>query len=132
VKEFVTAVQEAEAEADREAKIAALIEQGKTQAEAEQEVDGFIPFKIDGRELRAYPLLPGQLAFMMAALGRGQTADTRFAAIINIMMSSLRDDDQDYFESRLLTQDPKKLLPLEQVEEIFEFLAGEWFARPTQ
>lgn len=92
----------------------------------------FVEFKIDGRVLRAYHPTDGQLAFMLAALGRGQTSDQRFAAIVNIMMSSLRDDDADYLESRLLTRDPKKRLPIQQVEAIFEHLSEEWFGRPTQ
>jgi len=115
VKEFVTAV-----------------------AEVEQETDGtpveeqFVAFKVDGHELHAYPPTDGQLAFMLAALGRGQTQDQRFAAIINIMLSSLRNEDADYLESRLLSRDPKVRLPIKQVEAIFEHLTEEWFARPTQ
>lgn len=115
MKEFTTAVEEVVAE-----------DEGTPVEEQ------FVAFKVDGRELRAYPPTDGQLAFMLAALGRGQTADQRFAAIINIMMSSLRDDDQDYLEGRLLSRDPKKRLKIEQVEQIFEYLTEEWFARPTQ
>lgn len=92
----------------------------------------YVPFKVDGRELHAYPPTDGQLAFMLAALGRGQTNETRFAAIINIMLASLRDEDADYLESRLLTRDPAKRLPMKQIEAIFEHLTEEWFARPTQ
>jgi hypothetical protein len=69
---------------------------------------------------------------MLASLGRGQSSESRFASIINIMMSSLRDADADYLESRLLSRDPKDRLPVEQIEAIFEFLTTEWFARPTQ
>lgn len=115
MKEFVTAVEEVEATDDG------------TPVEEQ-----FIAFKVDGRELHAYPPTDGQLAFMLAALGRGQTADSRFAAIINIMLSSLRNEDQDYLESRLLDRDPKNRLKIKQVEEIFEHLTTEWFARPTQ
>ena len=84
------------------------------------------------RTLRAYPPTDGQLAFMLAALGRGQTQDQRFAAIVNIMMSAMRDEDQDYLESRLLSRDPNVRLPLKAVEQIFEGLTEEWFANPTQ
>lgn len=92
----------------------------------------YVEFKLDGREMRAFQPTDGQLAFMLATLGRGQTSDQRFAAIINIMMSCLRDEDRDYLESRLLTRDPKNRLPVTQIEAIFEHLAGEWFGRPTQ
>lgn len=115
MKEFISAYEDIQTEDD-----------GKS---VEEE---FIAFKVDGRELHAYPPTDGQLAFMLAALGRGQSADQRFAAIINIMLSSLRDDDADYLESRLLTRDRKSLLPVKQIEEIFEYLTEQWFARPTQ
>lgn len=91
----------------------------------------FIEFKVDGRVLRAFQPTDGQLSFMLAALGRGQTQDQRFAGIINLMLSSLRDDDKDYLESRLLSRNPKEILPVEKLEEIFEYLVSEWFARPT-
>lgn len=133
MKEFVTAVEEVVSEDEREAKIKALMAQGKTREEAEAETEEpFIPFKLDGRELRAYQPTDGQLTFMLAALGRGQTQDSRFAAIINIMMEALRDEDKDYLESRLLTRDPKNRLKLKQIEEIFEYLTEQWFANPTQ
>lgn len=92
----------------------------------------YVEFKLDEHVYRAYSPTDGQLAFMLAAMGRGQTNDQRFAAIINIMLSSLRDEDRDLFESRLLTRDPKMRLPMKQIEAIFEHITEEWFARPTQ
>jgi hypothetical protein len=65
-------------------------------------------------------------------MGRGQSQESRFASIINIMLESLRPGDRDYLEGRLLSQDPKQRLPVKQIEAIFEYLAEEWFARPTQ
>lgn len=134
MKEFITAAEETEAEVEREAKIAALVKDGKSREEAEAEVDGEVPveFKLDDRVLKAYPPNEGQLVFMLASLGRGQSQESRFASIINIMMECLRDEDKDYFEGRLLTRNPKRRLKIEQVEEIFEYLVEEWFARPTQ
>lgn len=92
----------------------------------------YIEFTIDGRVLRAYPPTPGQLTFMLAALGRGQTDDSRFASIVNILMESLRGADKDYIESRLLTRDAQRRLPIKMLEEIFTWLMEQWFARPTQ
>lgn len=134
VKEFKTAVEDVLAEDEREAKIAALVEQGKTRAEAEDEVESedYVEFDLDGRIMRAYHPNEGQLAFMLAALGRGQTKEGRFSSILNIMFESLRDDDKDHLESRMLSRDPKHRLPMKQIEGIFEFLTEEWFARPTQ
>lgn len=99
---------------------------------SEETEEQYVEFKLDGRVMRAYLPTAGQLAFMLAAMGRGQTKDGRTAATINIMMESLRDDDKDYFESRLLTRDPKQRLGVETISEIFEYLVEEWFARPTQ
>jgi len=134
MKEFVTAYEDVVAEDEREAKIKALVESGKTREQAEDEVDdeSYVEFKIDDRVMRAYQPTEGQLAFMLAALGRGQTQDSRFAAILNIMFESLRGDDKDYLENRLLSRDPKKRLPMKQIEAIFEYITSEWFARPTQ
>jgi hypothetical protein len=134
VKEFVSAVEEITVEDEREEKIKALVEGGKTREEAESEVEseeGVIEFKVDGRTLKAYPPTDGQLAFMLAALGRGQSQEQRFAAIINIMLSAMRGEDQDYLEGRLLERG-KNRLPITTVEAIFEHLTEEWFARPTQ
>lgn len=112
MKEFMSAIEENESE-----------DGGRGEA---------IPFKVDGRELKAYKPNDGQLVFLMAALGRGQTKEQRFASIINIMMASLRGEDQDYLESRLLDPDPKNRLQVPLIEQIFEYLMGEWFATPTQ
>lgn len=134
MKEFITAVEDVAVADEREEKIKALVDGGKTREEAEAEVEneeGVVSFKVDGRVLKANPPTDGQLAFMLAALGRGQTQDQRFAAILNIMFSALRSDDADYLESRLLSTGPDRL-PISQIEAIFEHLAEEWFARPTQ
>lgn len=101
-------------------------------AEGSEDDEDVIEFKLDGRVMRAYRPHAGQLTFLSAAMGRGQTNDARFASIINLMLSSLRDEDADYFESRLLTRKASDRLRMEQVEEIFEFLMSEWFDRPTQ
>lgn len=92
----------------------------------------YIEFKVDGRTLRSYTPHEGQLTFMLAAMGRGQTTDAKFASIINLMMSTLRGDDADYLQDRLLERDPAKRLSVKTIESIFEYLVAEWFARPTQ
>lgn len=141
--EFISAVVSDEDAAAREAKVKALMAgeevDGKTQdpmnrenAEAEADEDPYTDFMLDERKMRAYQPTSGQLAFMLASLGRGQTQDQRFAAILNIMFECLREDDKDHLESRLLTRDRKKRLDLAMLEEIFEGLTKEWFARPTK
>lgn len=143
--EFTSAVTTAEEDAEREDKIKALMaptinEEGhqiaaglsREDAEAQVDDDPFTEFTLDGRQMRAYQPTSGQLAFMLASLGRGQTSDQRFAAILNIMFECLRDEDKDHLESRMLTRDKKKRLDLPVLERIFEGLTKEWFARPTQ
>lgn len=84
------------------------------------------------RVMRAYPPTQGQLTFMLAGMGRGQTNDNRFASIVNVMLECFRNEDRDYFEARLLTQDKKRMLPPKYIEGVFEYLMEEWFGRPTQ
>lgn len=133
MKEFVTAYEDVVAEDEREAKIAALIEQGKTREEAEAEVESedYIEFKIDGRTMRAYRPNPAQLAFLLAALGRGQSKESRFSAIMNIMFEALDEDDKDYLEGRMLTRDPRKRLSMKTIEAVFEHITSEWFRSPV-
>ena len=103
-----------------------------------EELDGktveeqYIEFEIDGRTLRAFHPTPGQLVFMLAAMGHGQSAEQRFAGILNIVFAALRDEDRDYVEARLLSRDPKDRKFHETLEGVFEFLAEEWFATPTE
>lgn len=133
MKEFITAIEDL-AE-DESGKVPMLDENDQEMRDNEGNVLLDFPharFMVDGRMLRAYPPHEGQLTFMMANMGRGQTDDSRFAAIVNIMINSLREDDQDYFESRLLTRDRTQRLSMKTVEGMFKYLMEEWFARPTQ
>lgn len=147
VKEFITAVEDVEAEDAREAYLAtrqakitarveALVAEGKPLAEAtkqaeeenpDEEEEPYVEFSLDGRTLKAYYPTEGQLIFMMSAMGRGQTQSQRFTGIISVMLASLRGDDLDYFESRLLSGDKKTRLPMKTIEGVFEFLSEEWF-----
>lgn len=95
--------------------------------DAENEDESYVEFKLDDRVMRAYKPNEGQLTFMMAAMGRGQTTQQRYGAIINIMMASLRDEDADYFENRLLSRERKERLTIKQIEPVFEYLTEEWF-----
>lgn len=148
---------EDENEAKIEARTQELFAEGMPETEArekaEAEIQGYVPFELshmepeldgegkvvrddDGnivakkvvdRVLHAYQPTEGQLIFMLASLGRGQSQDQRFASIINIMLASLREEDAEYLEGRLLTRERKKRLPSEKVEEIFEYLVEQWF-----
>lgn len=147
MKEFVSAFRETEAEdnlaearADRERRIERLVAEGWQREDAEKEIPEVtdrglaVAFMLDGRRLLAYPPHEGQLIFMMAGLGRGQSKEQRLGAMVNVMMEALDEDDKDYFEGRLLTADPKERIGSEVLEQVFEYLTTEWFAsdRPTK
>jgi hypothetical protein len=162
MKEFTTAIDEVldadEATAKREERIGELYEQflratpfdgepGTAEEEehvsrlrrraeeqvADEEDDPHVDFKLDGRVMRAYQPTDGQLAFMIAAMGRGQSNEQRFAGILNLLANTLRQEDQDYLDARLLSRDKKDKNLINQIEAIFEHLMEEWFEdRPTQ
>lgn len=138
MKQFTTAIEESISEdeakvkaEEREAAIVALMAKDKTlkREYAEAEVDGesYVEFEIDGRVLRSYKPHDGQMIFMLASMGKGQQAAGRFAAIVNVMLESLRGDDNDYLTGRLLTSRREDRLPPKKIEEIFAFLVEEWF-----
>ena len=88
----------------------------------------YVEFKMDDRVMKAYRPNEAQLTFIMAAMGRGQSTQERYGNIVNIMMESLDSEDKDYFESRLLTGDPKQTLSIEEdIQPIFAYLTEEWF-----
>lgn len=109
MREFVSAIEEVEAE-----------DSGENPVKP-------VEFKLDGRVLTLNPPTDGQLVFMMAAMGRGQANHQRLAAMVNVLTECLGSEDQDYFEGRLLTRDPKERLSFKTVEEIFEMAVEEWF-----
>lgn len=142
MKEFISAVEQVEVEDEREDKILALMKpveeggKGLTREKAEAEIDRGVPveFSLDGRMMLAYPPSSGQLIFLMASMGRGQTNEGRLASIVNVMLESLDGSDKDYFESRLLSSKKKDQIDPSIIEGIFEYLTEGWFgnARPTQ
>lgn len=136
MKEFTTAAVEAveDAAAKREERIKAYVAEGMSREDAEKKVnkeDGVIEFILDGRKMRSFKPTPGQLTFMMAAMGRGQAKESKYASIVNLMLETFEEDDQEYLESRLLSRKPSEALDLDQLEEIFEHLTEEWFSTPT-
>lgn len=114
MKEFTSAVEEVERE------------------DAGEDAIQPVKFKLDGREMTANPPTDGQLVFIMAAMGRGQSNQQRLAAMVNIMMEVLDPEDQDYFEGRLLTRETKERIGFKTIEDVFEFIVEQWFGTPTE
>jgi hypothetical protein len=108
VKEFVTAVEKQEQAADE----ADLI------------------FKIDDQELRAYKPTEGQFALVMMALGRHSAMTEQFAGIIDFFVNVLDGPSQQYVIDRMMSRE--RMIPLEQIVEILEWMVEEWGGRPTQ
>lgn len=137
MKQFALAVEDDILDQEREDKILALMAEkpdgtpGLTRTEAEEEVDPYVEFQVGTRTMRAYRPIEGQVIFMLAALGKGQSKESRLSSILNILFESLREDDKDWLESRLLTRDPKTRLGMKTIEGIFEYCVEGWFARPT-
>lgn len=133
IKQFEAAVEEVEHSEAIKARIAVLVEEGMTPERAEdkayeeEERKKAVVFTLRGRKMTAFQPREGQMAFLLANLGRGQTSDGRFAAIVNVMTNSLRGDDKDFFESLLLEGDRRRALKLETVEGIFSYLTEQWF-----
>lgn len=119
MREFSTAV---EAVAAEEAEDLA-VEFRLVERDAEDEI-------IREKICRAYPPTDGQLAMMMAGLGRHSKTEDQIASVINFFVGVLDEESHQYIVDRLLDRnDP---LGLAQVQEIIEYLTEEWSGRPTE
>jgi len=109
VKEFTTAINEAEKKDDDEADL---------------------EFKVDGELVRAYKPSDGQLAFLMASTGRHSSPEEQIAGIINFFVATLDDESHTFIVNKLLNRrDP---FGIEQVQNIMEWMIEEWSGRPTK
>lgn len=81
------------------------------------------------RTLKAYIPSPGQVAVLMSSIGRGMTMQTAIAGVINFFVAILDEDDAGFIERKLLNgRDP---FDLPDVQEIIEYLVGEWSGNPS-
>jgi hypothetical protein len=88
-----------------------------------------IKFKIDDRELTAYPPKDGQVMLFMAAIGEGASPINGVVGIIDLLDGIFEEDDKSYYRGRLM--DRKDPFGIKDVEQIMEYLLEEWSARPT-
>jgi hypothetical protein len=89
-----------------------------------------IKFKIDNREVTAYQPQDGQLAMLLASIGRGSSETDKIAGAINFFVAILSEPDAAWIEVRLL--DRKDDFGIQQVEEVMEWLVEQWSGRPTK
>lgn len=88
-----------------------------------------LEFMIDGQEVRAFRPTDGQMAMLMASMGRHTSEATRLAGIIDFFVTVMDDESHQYVVDRLLSRtDP---LGLEQVTDVMMWMIEEWSGRPT-
>ena len=110
MKEFITAIEEKPPHPD--------------------DLDVPLLFKLDGRECRAYKPNDGQLAMLMASLGRHSSDATKLAGVIDFFVTVMDDESHQHVVDRLLSRDDT--FGLEQVTDIMMWMIEEWTGRPTQ
>lgn len=101
----------------------------KAATEIPEEVEAGTPFSIDGHECRYFKPGDGQLAVVMAAVGRHTSVQGKIAGIINFFASVLDDSSNVYVVDRLL--DRKDPFGLEEVQDIMEAMIEDWSGKVT-
>lgn len=98
--------------------------------QTQEEADAPITFLLDGTEVRAYQPSDGQFGMFMASTSKHSSEHESVAGIINFFLGLLDDESGRYVSAKLLDREDK--FGILQVQEIMEYLAEEWAARPTQ
>lgn len=98
---------------------------------AKDQPDEYLPFEIDGVELRSYRPTDGQFALLMAAMAGDFAGGAEQAAtLINFFLSVLDEEGRRYITHRLM--DRSDSFGLENVTAILEWMTEEWSANPTK
>jgi hypothetical protein len=85
---------------------------------------------VEKREVTAHPPRDGQVAMMMARMGRHSSTSDKIAGIIDFFVDILDDEDHQYVVGRLMDRnDP---FGIADVTDIMGYLVEEWAARPTR
>jgi hypothetical protein len=101
-------------------------------AATEQDADASeaLEFDVDGVTCKCYRPTDGQLAILMASIGRTSTTEEGVGGVINFFASTLDDVSHQHLTARLL--DRRDSFGLPQVQGIIKWMVEEWTARPTQ
>jgi hypothetical protein len=100
---------------------------------AEEKVDGglqALTFVIDGHELTAHPPRDGQVAMMMARMGRHSSNNDKVAGMIDLFVALFDKADEQYVVDRLLDREDD--FGIEQISDVMTWLMEEWGKRPTK
>lgn len=108
----------------------AAVEAASTDEEQPTPIDIDDISRADGKVVYAYRPADGQLALLMASMGRGMAANEAIAATVNFFCGLFEDDDRLYIEERLLSR--KRNIEIDRIQELLEGLIEKWSARPTQ
>jgi len=100
-----------------------------TTAAERHEDEELLEFKIDGHDLKAYRPTDGQLAMLMASLGRHTGTTTKIAGVIDFFVEVMDSESHQYVVGRLLSREDPLGIP--EVQEVCEWLIEEWSGRPT-
>lgn len=119
MREFTTAVKRVQEEESAE--------EGQTFVINEVDEDGNVVKRV---ECRYFEPGDGQLAFLMASVGRHTSLPTKLAGVINFFVEVLDEPSHQYIVGRLLDRDDE--FGIEEVTEIMESMVEEWTGRPTQ
>lgn len=122
-KEFITAVEEKVTNGPQPITFTL----GKTIIET---VDGEEVEQVERHEVTAHPPKEGQVALMMARMGRHSSTPDKIAGIIDFFVEILDDEDHQYVVNRLL--DRKDPFGITEVTEVMTWLVQEWGQRPTK
>lgn len=84
----------------------------------------------EGTEIRAYRPEESQYVLFLAAVGMGSSGMDGVAGVVNFLLSVLDPASKSHVTSRLLDRDDP--FGMEDLQEIMEYLVGEWSGRPTE
>jgi len=82
------------------------------------------------RDVTFHPPVEGQVALMMARMGRHSSTNDKIAGLIDFFVEILDEEDHQYIVNRLLDRhDP---FGVSQITEVMTHIVGEWGQRPTK
>lgn len=101
-----------------------------TAIEQAENPDETLEFAIDGHVVRCYRPTDGQIAMLMAAVGRHTSDATKIAGCIDFFVTVMDEESHRYVVDRLLSrEDPLGVI---DVQNVIQWLIEEWSGRPTQ
>lgn len=121
-KEFITEVEEKVAGGAQPVEITLGKKTGETNEDGTP--------VIERRNVLCHPPKEGQVAMMMARMGRHSSTPDKMAGIIDFFADSLDESDHQYVVDRLHDNDDG--FGISTVTQIMQYLLEEWGKRPTK